>query len=99
MHGRNLTLRSIPEIKMQENCLEQSRYHRQSLAGKTFLTNRANNLEENVINCNMFTFHLMNFNGSFHHYLQESIRNRRTSLETYLIVTKTKSVALSQLYF
>lgn len=27
----------------------------------------------------------MNFNGSFYHYLQESIRNRETCLELYLI--------------
>lgn len=41
----------------------------------------------------------MNFNGSFHHELQESIGNRKTCLETYLIVAKAKSLVLSQLHF
>lgn len=37
----------------------------------------------------------MNFNLSFCHYLQESIRNRKTCLEIYLIASKAKYLALS----
>lgn len=64
-----------------------------------FLTHRANDSRECHQLRYQFTFHLMNFNGGFPHYLQESIRNRKTCPATYLILPNAKSLALSQFPF